>query len=262
MHGPGTDHQSSIARLRYRVFRWVLYLGLTILFSRALKMASTAAPRLRVDVTSDTICPFCVLGVRQLQVAHERYSEQHPGTPPLELHFHPFQLGGWGKFTEKPVVRSEYMASNYGPERSQAFTERFDKQYKDLGLKGFAPDALLASSHLGHRLTAYAEQAKPEVAADVAIELMKNYQVDGNSPSDRSKLADIAVRYGLFDSEAAAKEWLDGDELDAEVKRQYEEAKQSGITGVPFFVFQEKYATSGAVGEEQFENIIAQVVAK
>lgn len=223
---------------------------------------SNGARKLRVDITSDTICPFCILGVRQLQVAAEKYKATHPSAPELDLHFHPFQLGGGGKFTETPVNRREYMSSNYGAERSAAFAQNFDRQYKSLGLDGFAFDGKLASSHLGHRLTAYAEDKKPEEAAGVAFDLMKNYQVDGHSPSDRDRLAQIAVNHHLFPTEQAAKDWLAGDEKDAEVRKQYKEAVDSGITGVPFFVFDKKYATSGAVGEDQFENIIDQVVKK
>lgn len=224
--------------------------------------AASGARKLRVDVTSDTICPFCILGVRQLQVAAENYAKAHPSAPALDLHFHPFQLGGGGKFTETPVNRREYMASNYGAERSEAFAQNFDRQYKALGLGGFARDAQLASSHLGHRLTAYAQDKKPDEAAAVALDLMKNYQVDGHSPSDRDRLAAIAVRHGLFASDQAAKDWLAGDEKDAEVRKQYKEAVDSGVTGVPFFVFENKYATSGAVGEQQFESILDQVVKK
>lgn len=224
--------------------------------------AASAARKLRVDVTSDTICPFCILGVRQLQVAWDAYSKTHPSAPALDLHFHPFQLGGGGKFTETPVSRREYMASNYGAERSAAFARNFDTQYKALGLGGFAADGQLSSSHLGHRLTALAEEKKPEEAAGLAIDLMKNYQVDGHSPSDRDRLARIAVRHRLFDTEDAAKQWLAGDEKDAEVKKEYKEAVDNGVTGVPYFVFAGKYATSGAVGEQQFESIIDQVVTK
>lgn len=248
----------------------LLYILLTILLTKALRMSASAAAtgaangarKLRVDITSDTICPFCILGVRQLQVAAENYKKTHPSAPELDVHFHPFQLGGGGKFTEKPVNRREYMANNYGAERSQAFAQNFDRQYKALGLGGFASDAQLASSHLGHRLTAYAEDKKPEEAAGVALDLMKNYQVDGHSPSDRDRLAQIAVSHGLFPTEQAAKDWLNGNEKDAEVREQYKDAVDSGITGVPFFVFDKKYATSGAVGEDQFENILDQVIKK
>lgn len=225
--------------------------------------ANAAARKLRVDVTSDTICPFCILGVRQLQVAAENYAKTHPNAPSLDLRFHPFQLGGPNKFTETPQNRIEYMKNNYGVDRSLAFAANFDRQYKDLGLAGFNKDAKLASSHLGHRLTALAQEKQtPEQAAKLAIDLMKNYQVDGNSPSDREKLAQIAVSNGLFSNEQAAKDWLNGTEKDAEVRKQYKEAVDSGVTGVPFFVFDGKYATSGAVGEDQFENIIDQIVKK
>lgn len=119
----------------------------------------------------------------------------------------------------------------------------------------------MASSHLGHRLTAYAQEHKPEAEVPLAIELMNNYQVKGKSPSDRDELARIAKKYGLFEDEDKAKAWLASDDKDALVTRQYLEGPRKGISGVPFFLFDDKYATSGAVSVDEFEGALEQIVA-
>lgn len=119
---------------------------------------------------------------------------------------------------------------------------------------------MLSSSHLGHRLTAYAQEHKPEVEGLVAMELMNNYQVKGKSPSDRDELARIAQQYGLFADEGKAKAWLASDDKDALVKKQYEGAMRKGITGVPFFVFDDKLMAAGAVGVDEFERAIGTIV--
>lgn len=75
--------------------------------------------------------------MRQLQVAAEQYNAKHPDRPlALDLRFHPFQLGGPGKFTETPISRAEYMEKNYGADRTKQFAANFDKQYRELGLAG------------------------------------------------------------------------------------------------------------------------------
>lgn len=123
------------------------------------------------------------------------------------------------------------------------------------------PNGKLASSHLGHRLTAYAQEHKPEVAADLAMKLMNNYQVLGKSPSDRDELAAIATKFGLFPDQSSAKAWLNTDDKDAQVQREYKEALQAGISGVPFFIFNDKYATSGAVGVPTFEATLEKIAS-
>lgn len=122
------------------------------------------------------------------------------------------------------------------------------------------PNGLLASSHLGHRLTSYTHQHKPEVESALAMELMNNYHVKGKSPSDRNELARIATKYGVFETENAAKAWLSTNDQEAEVQKGYAEATQKGISGVPFFIFNDKYATSGAVGVDEFEGALEQIL--
>lgn len=65
----------------------------------------------------------------------------------------------------------------------------------------------------------------------------------------------MAVKHGIFPDEKAAREWLDGKQCDKEVKKAYGTARDLGITGVPFFVFQDKYAASGAMGTEEFVRV-------
>jgi hypothetical protein len=64
------------------------------------------------------------------------------------------------------------------------------------------------------------------------------------------------MKYKLFSSESEAKEWLgNGTEYDEEVTKGYRSAQQMGVTGVPFFIVDNKYAISGAVGEEAFVDV-------
>lgn len=64
-----------------------------------------------------------------------------------------------------------------------------------------------------------------------------------------------AMLFNLFPTGAHARQWLDSDEGDAEVRRAYTSAHRLGVTGVPFFVFQQKYAASGAMGVDEFVKV-------
>lgn len=75
--------------------------------------------------------------MRQLQVAAEKCSAKHPERPvQLDLRFHPYQLGGGGRFTETPISRAEYSEGKYGVERTHGFNRMFDQKYKEVGLDG------------------------------------------------------------------------------------------------------------------------------
>lgn len=96
----------------------------------------------------------------------------------------------------------------------------------------------------------------PEKQADLAEDLFIAYHTDGIHPSDLDTLAKVAIKYELFPTEQEAKEWLEnGNEYDEEVKKGYNSAKSMGVSGVPFFIFDNKYAISGAVGEEAFTEV-------
>lgn len=90
---------------------------------------------------------------------------------------------------------------------------------------------------------------------------MRAYQLQGTPPNDPEMLAKIGTQHGLFQSEAQGKEWVASDALNAETQKGYARARTEGITGVPFFVFDGKYASSGAVGEDAFYNVIEQIAA-
>lgn len=77
----------------------------------------------------------------------------------------------------------------------------------------------------------------------------------GTSPSSIPLLTSAAVKHGVFPSEAAAKAFLESDEMDEEVNKGYDKARRMGISGVPFFVFDGQFGVSGAIGEEGFKEV-------
>lgn len=117
----------------------------------------------------------------------------------------------------------------------------------------------MSQSHLAHRLTEYAAQTKPSQQLQVAMDIFNLYHVEGIHLSNKDALAKIAVDNGLFDSTERAVTWLNGNGGNVEVKKMYGVAQKCGITAVPFFVFNDKYAASGAMGVEEFVNVSADI---
>jgi predicted DsbA family dithiol-disulfide isomerase len=87
------------------------------------------------------------------------------------------------------------------------------------------------------------------------MDLLTAYHQSGFPPSDRPTLADIAVKHGVFPSRDDALRFLKSDECDAAVRRAYVIPNRLGITGVPFFVFQDRYAARGAMGVDEFVRV-------
>ncbi|GMK54846.1 hypothetical protein CspeluHIS016_0114320 [Cutaneotrichosporon spelunceum] len=217
-------------------------------------MAATRT--LKVDVTSDFLCPFCLLGVRQLELAIEKYRERDPEPLNVEICMRPFQLNGL--ISELPMLRSEYGEKKFGAERWKCVCDSLAAKFKSVGID-YKTDGSMSQSHLAHRLTEYAGQIKPAAQLAVAMDVFNLYHVKGVHLSDREGLAEIGVQHGLFSDKEDGLAWFFGTACDHEVKKQYQTAQRMGITGVPFFVFQDKYAASGAMGVDEFVDILCDI---
>lgn len=101
----------------------------------------------------------------------------------------------------------------------------------------------------------YALRTDPTAQLPLAMNLFEAHHLDGQHLSDRDFLTYQAMLFNLFPTGTQARQWLDSDECDAEVRRAYSSAHRLGVTGVPFFVFQQKYAASGAMGIDEFVKV-------
>ena len=91
------------------------------------------------------------------------------------------------------------------------------------------------------------------------MDIFELQHVKGVHPSDRNALATIAVKNGIFESENAALKWFQTDECSDQVIKGYMNAQRLGITGVPFFVFQGRWAASGAMGVDSFVDLLSDI---
>lgn len=195
--------------------------------------------------------------MKQLELAIEKYRQTDP-TLRIEIHMHPFQLNGL--ITETPIKRQEFGERKFGKARWDAINASLVEKFKSVGID-FEPDSYMSSSHLAHRLAALCADRRPEADVALAMDLYEMHHVRGIHSSDKKALAEIAVKHKLFDNEEQAVAWLNSSEYDLQVKKCYQKAQQNGITGVPFFVFQDKYAASGAMGVDEFVQVSASVSA-
>lgn len=122
-------------------------------------------------------------------------------------------------------------------------------------------DGPVSSTHDYHRVlhAAYAKGGQ-DIQLPLAERLFSGYFEHQRDPGSRTWLAQEAVASGVFSSIEEANQFFQSDTYDAEVKQGYLAARKLGIAGVPFFVFEGKWAVSGAQPPEAFLDIFEELV--
>ena len=204
-------------------------------------------PVLTIDIVSDVVCPWCYIGKRKLEAALA--SPEAAGLPPIQIRWHPFQLNP--DLPQAGVSRKQYLEDKFGgPERAAEIYARVGTAGKAVGLDlNFDGIKQQANTLLAHTLIAYAQQSPKNDAVntlgnDVKERIMKAYFVDGLFIGSMDVLVDIAASAGLPVAEVRAF-LSDSVQRDA-VSQADAQARRMGVTGVPFFIFNQKVAVSGA----------------
>ena len=204
---------------------------------------------MRVDIVSDAICPWCFIGKRRFEKA---LADVPAGT--IEVHWRPFQLNP--DMPREGMDRAEYLRAKFG---DASGGRRYD-QIVDAGREegiAFDFDAIkrTPSTLDAHRLIRYAAAQGQQ---DVIVEaLFRAYFTAGRNIGDAAVLAEVAGEAGL-ERDAVAAYLASETDIDA-VRAEDDFARQVGIQGVPCFIFERKYAISGAQPPETFRQVIEKI---
>lgn len=194
--------------------------------------------KLRVDVFSDVVCPWCFVGKRRLERAVQLLGDDVN----LDVTWRPFQLNP--TMPREGIDRHEYRARKFG---SQARSDALDAQLAAVGREvglDFRFDLIARTPNTfdAHRLLRLARER--DVQDRVAEGLFRAYFVEGRDVGDHAVLADVATRAGLDRDEVTR--FLASSEGVAQVADEEAEGRDLGIDGVPFFVVNQTYGISGA----------------
>ncbi len=212
---------------------------------------------LTIDVVSDVVCPWCYIGKRKLEAALA--SPEAAGLPPVRITWHPFQLNP--DLPAEGIDRKAYLEEKFGgPERATAIYERVRAAGRSAGLELNIDGITRQPNTLGaHALIAFAQQNGADGSA-VKERLLKAYFIENRFIGDTEELVAIAVEAGL-DAEAARAFLTDPAQRDA-VAQADAQARGMGISGVPFFIFNQKVAVSGAQDPAALVQAMRQAVAQ
>ncbi len=200
-----------------------------------------------IEIIADTICPWCYIGKQRLRKA----MAMRPDVP-YEMRWRPFQLNP--TMPAGGIERDLYLMTRFGTlERAERSHDRLRKAAQEDGLS-FRFDRIerIPNSVAAHRLMRHAEpHGKQEGLIDA---LYDAYFVRGLDTGNIAVLADIAAEAGFGRPEIL--EYLKGTADRADIVADDEKIRQSGITGVPCFIFEDEFAVSGAQSPEVFVQII------
>ena len=206
-------------------------------------MTTNTAP-LNIDIVSDVVCPWCYIGKRHVEQAISQWQAAHPEAP-VNVRWHPFQLN-----PDQPpegTDRRDYIEAKFGgPQRAKEVYERVAAAGRNAGLNlNFDGIKRQPNTLAAHALIAYAQSVDEGKHADaIAERLFKAYFIDGEFIGDIDVLVSIAAECGL-DADATRAVLSERATLD-QIAAQDANVRQQGITGVPFFIFNQKVALSGA----------------
>jgi len=205
---------------------------------------------LQIDIVSDVVCPWCYIGKRRIENALALAPDV-----PVEINWRPFFLNSW--VPREGISRDEYLTTKFGsPEAYRGIAGRVVDAAREEGLT-YRPDLVKRQPNTidCHRLIHWADAIGK--SAEMKQRLMELYFRDGGDLTDTVVLVQAAADCGL-DADAVRKR-LATDEDVALISAQAKDDSDKGISGVPTFVFAQKYAVSGAQPAEQLASAIRQV---
>lgn len=213
---------------------------------------SETIPALRIDIVSDIVCPWCVVGYHQLAEALKQTHTAH------EIHWHPFELNP-DMPAEGQNLR-EHIMEKYGSsqQESDASRVRITEAGAEVGFEfNFTDDTRMHNTFKAHQLLHWA--ADYGLKHELKQALFTAHFTDNRNISDEEVLADIAEDVGLDRKQALA---VLADQRYAEVVRTAEQQmQQQGIQSVPAVIFNQRHLVSGAQGVENFKSILNQLAA-
>ena len=208
---------------------------------------------LKIEIVSDVVCPWCIVGYKQLEQALAQSDVT------AEIHWQPFELNP----TMPPEGQNlqEHISEKYGSSKEQSDENR--KRLTDIGDSlgfefRFSGDSRMANTFKAHQLLHWAGLKSPEHEHKLKLALFKAYFTDKQHVSDDDVLIEAVSNAGLDSGEALTV--LTDQTYATDVRARQKHWTDHGITGVPAMVFRDKYLVTGAQGVENYLAVIKQVI--
>lgn len=207
---------------------------------------------MKVEIWSDIVCPFCYIGKRKFEKALEGFDAKDN----VEIVWRSFQLDPTMEYVPGQSVHAYLGKRKGGTEKEgKQMNDAMAAMAKEVGLEYNFDKAIINNTLNAHRLLHLAKEKG--VQGQMKERLFKAYYTEGLNVGDIDTLVTLGEEVGLTGNEI--RTMLESDALVEEVRKDQYEAQQVGARGVPFFVFNDKYALSGAQPPEVFTQVLEKV---
>ena len=207
---------------------------------------------MKVEIWSDVVCPFCYIGKRHFEKALEMFEQKENN----EVEWKSYQLDpNYVYNPNKPESSLEHLAEKKGItiEQTRQLIEHVVSMAAKVGLNYNYDKIIVANTTDAHKII---QLAKSKGLGDRAEELLfEAYFIRGENINERETLEKTALEIGLTKEDIT--EAFESDKYAHEITKDIQEGRQIGGRGGPFFVFDRKYAVSGAQPIDTFEKTIA-----
>lgn len=206
---------------------------------------------MKVEIWSDVVCPFCYIGKRRFEAALKNFTHKDD----VEIEWRSFQLDPDAQPVPGQSVH-EYLAKRKGVSVAEGkqMNDYMANMAKEVGLEYNFDKAIITNTLNAHRLLHYAKKEGKQ--NELKETLFAAYYTKGEDLGNLETLVKLAETVGLNGEKV--REVLNSDAYKQEVLQDQYEAQQVGARGVPFFVFNNRYAISGAQPTELFTQTLEQ----
>ncbi|MFT5796884.1 MAG: putative DsbA family dithiol-disulfide isomerase [Candidatus Azotimanducaceae bacterium] len=210
-------------------------------------------PVLDIDIVSDVMCPWCIIGYKQLERALAITGMR------ARIRWHPFELNPNMPLTGQNT--SEHIQEKYGstPEQSAQSRNQMQALGQELGFTfNWSPESRMWNTLITHQLLDFAlSQGKQH---PLKMALLTAHFTDQRDLSKKDVLIDVATSVGLSAIDAARV--IDSGELADTVREKQQFWTSRGVSGVPSMIFGGKYLVTGAQGVDNYAEILRRTAAE
>jgi len=206
---------------------------------------------MKVEIWSDVMCPFCYIGKNNFE---EALGQLH-FKDEVEVEWKSFQLDPTLS-TEETQTTFDYFREKKGFPEAQArqMIAQVTEMGKNSGIEFNFNRVLITGTFPAHKLLQLAKKYRKSSEMEEA--LFTAHFTEGRNVADFDTLTALAVSVGIDKEEAG--QVLNSAEFDDKIRRDIQEARDHGVSGVPFFILDGKYAVSGAQPAEAFREALIQ----
>ncbi|WP_375240466.1 DsbA family oxidoreductase [Polaribacter sp.] len=209
--------------------------------------------KLKIDIVSDVVCPWCTIGYKRLEKAIEELGVKDQ----IEIEWQPFELNPNMPKEGQNVV--EHITEKYGStiEQQNESKRNMTEIGADLGFKfDYFDDMKMVNTFDAHVLLEYAKDFDKQT--ELKMTLTKAFFSDRKDVSEKEILKEALLEVGLNAGEGLAK--LDDEKARLEVRNKQNYWKNLGVNSVPTIVFDRKTAVTGAQPIATFKQVLTELI--